>query len=285
VGSGGGSSRTGPPPAVVIMPGVIETTIQLYRDALSATGRSLVRGWIIAVAVVIFAGLMLVASAVSSFLGILGGFLLGAVNALLIGATLSLVEQAVKTSRYLGVQDIKASFGQYFWEVISVGFVLWVPIMVLDKAAAGNPYGPLLAAAIFLLLFILLNPAPEVIYQVRPGSPLDVIRLSYEFVIENWIEWFLPLAVVVAPFGFSFFLDISKPMGRGALLDFFQMLILPFTLLEAWLTYLGVPSAASSTLVLVLTPLVTVAMLIFRGHLFAALHGSSRRKRAFQGTL
>jgi hypothetical protein len=264
---------------------VIRSTLELYRDALHATGRSLARGWIIALAVVVFAGIMLVASAIAAPLGILGGFLLGAVNALLIGATLSLVEQAVSSPRQLNLNDIKSSFGQYFWEVITVGFVLWLPIMLIDQGAAANPYGPFLAAAIFLLLFILLNPAPEVIYRIRPGSPLDVIRLSYEFVVQNWIEWFLPLALAVAPFGLSFFFTISERMGRGALLDFFQILILPFRLLQGWLSYLGLPDVASSTLVLLLTPLATVAMLVFRGHLFAALHGSSRRKRAFQGRL
>jgi hypothetical protein len=267
------------------MTGVMQATLELYRDALHATVRSLVRGCIIALAVVVFAGVMLAASMIAAPLGILGGFLLGAVNSLLIGATLSLVEQAVTTPRRLNLKDLQGSFGHYFWEVITVGFVLWLPIMVIEQGAAANPYGPFLAAAIFLLLFILLNPAPEVIYQIRPGSPLDVLRLSYEFVMENWIEWFLPLALVVAPFGLSFFFTISERMGRGALLDFFQILVLPFRLLQGGLSYLGLPSAVSSTLVLVLTPLATVAMLIFRGHLFAALHGSSRRKRAFQGRM
>ncbi len=145
--------------------------------------------------------------------------------------------------------------------------------------------GPFLAAAIFMLLFILLNPAPEVIYQARPQSPLDVIRESYEFVLENWIEWFLPLAVLVAPLGLSFFFGISGRLGRGAGLDFFQVLVLPFTLLTAWLGYLGLPETAGSALVMLLTPPLAVAMLIFRGHLFAALHGSSRRQRMFRGRM
>jgi hypothetical protein len=264
------------------MTGVVKTSIALYQHALQATLRSFVRGWIIALAVVVFAGLMFIASLIARPLGMLGGFLMGAVNALLIGATLGLVEQAVTSSRQLTLEDIKGSFGQYFWDVISVGFVIWLPIMIIDQGAAANPYGPFLAAAIFLLLFILLNPAPEVIYQVRPGSPLDVIRLSYEFIVQNWLEWFLPLALVVAPFGLSFFFTISEGLGRGGMLDFFQILALPFQLLERALSYLGLPSVVSLTLVLVLTPLVTVAMLIFRGHLFAALHGSSRRKRAFE---
>lgn len=265
------------------MTGIIRATVQLYQDALRATLQSLVRGWVIAVAVVIFAGLMVVATSFAAPLGIFGGFILGAVNALLIGSTLNLIEQAVRGARRLAFHDIWDSFGQYFWDVIGLGFLLWVPMMLLEKGMTANPNGAFLAAAIFLLLFILLNPAPEVIYQVRHDSPLDVIRESYEFVIDNWIEWFLPLAIVVAPLGLSFFFGISGRLGRGAGLDFFQVLVLPFTLLTAWLGYLGLPAAASSGLVLLLTPLVAVAMLIFRGHLFAALHGSSRRQRLFQG--
>lgn len=262
---------------------ILRATLRLYQGALRATGHSFVRSWVIAVAVVIFAGLMVLATSVAAPLGLVGGFILGAVNALLIGATLSLIEQAVMGRRRLSFGDIWGSVGRYFWDVIGLGFVLWVPIMLLEQGMAANPNGPFFASAIFLLLFILLNPAPEVIYQVRHDSPLDVIRESYEFIMENWIEWFLPLAIVVAPLGLSFFFGISGRLGRGAGLDFFQVLILPFTLLTAWLGYLGLPEAASSMLVILLTPLLAVAMLIFRGHLFAALHGSSRRQRLFQG--
>lgn len=258
-------------------------TLRLYQGALRATWQSLVRGWIIAVAVVIFAALMVVATSIAAPLGLVGGLILGAVNAVLIGATLGLIEQAVTGQRHLTFADIWGSFGQYFWDVIGLGFVLWVPMMLLDKGLEANPNGPFLAAAILLLLFIFLNPAPEVIYQVRHDSPLDVIRESYEFVMDNWIEWFLPLAVVVAPFGLSFFFVVTERVGRGAGLDFFQVLVLPFTLVTAWLGYLGLPDKVSSVLVILLTPLAAVAMLIFRGHLFAALHGSSRRQRLFQG--
>lgn len=267
------------------MLGLFHATVRLYQDALRATVKSFARGWIAAIAVVLFAGLMVLATSIAGSLGLLGGFILGAVNALLIGAMLGLIEEAVRGQRRMTLQDVWESFGKYFWDVIGVGFVLWVPIMLLDRGMAANPNGPFLAAAVFLLLFILLNPAPEVIYQVRHQSPLDVIRESYDFVLENWIEWFLPLAILVAPLGLSFFFGISGRLGRGAGLDFFQVLILPFTLLTAWLGYLGLPETAGSTLVLLLTPPLAVAMLVFRGHLFAALHGSSRRQRMFKGRM
>jgi hypothetical protein len=261
---------------------ILRATFRLYRDALYATGRSLARGWLIAVAVVLFAGVMILATTVAAPLGVLGGFILGAVNALLIGATLHLIEQAVLGARRITFSDVPPSLGQYFWDVIGVGFVLWVPVMLLEKGMEMNPQGTFLTAAVFLLLFILLNPAPEVIYQVRHDSPLDVLRESYQFVLNNWIEWFLPLAVVLAPFGLSFFFGLSGRLGRGAGLDFFQLLVLPFTLLTVWFEYLGLPGQVGSLVVLVLTPLLAVAMLVFRGHLFAALHGSSRRQRLFQ---
>ena len=263
------------------MDSIISSTLQLYRDAGRATIRSLIRGWIIIVALIVFALAFTVAASLARPLGIAGGFLLGAVNALLIGAVLSLTEQAVMGARSLGLRDITDSFGHYFWDVISVGFVLWIPTMLLDMSLQSNPDSRMLVAAILLLIFILLNPAPEVIYQVRHDSPLDVLKSSYEFVLENWIEWFLPLALVLMPLGFSLFVSLSNRLGRGAGLDFFQLLILPFTVLTAWLNSMGMAGEVTSMAALLLTPPLAAAMLLFRGHLFAALRGTSRRQRAF----
>lgn len=238
------------------------------------------------VAVVGFGGVFLLALQIAGPLGLAGGFMLGAVNALLVGATLSLVQQSLTHARTLTVQDIFDSFGQYFWDVIGVGFVLWLPLMALDMGVQANPYGQFFSYAVFLLIFLLLNPAPEVIYQIRHDSPLDVFTSCYTFVIENWIEWFIPWALILvplvaSPIGLQTMLDLSRRMGRGAGLDFAQFLMLPLTVLDGWVTYLGVPSSVSWVLTLFLTPPLAVAILLFRGHLFASLQGSSRRQRLF----
>ena len=238
------------------------------------------------VAVVIFVVILTIAVQVASPLGIAGGFLLGAVNALLVGATLSLIEQSISYGRQLTVQDIFDSFGHYFWDVISVGFVLWLPLMALDMGMQANPYGQFLSYAVLLLMFLLLNPAPEVIYLVRHDSPLDVIKSAYEFVMENWMEWFLPivlllLPILISPVGMQSFFTISTRAGRGVGLDFFQILVLPFTILGGWFDYLGFPTSMSWLVLLLLTPPLAVAILLFRGHLFALLSASSRRQREF----
>ncbi len=265
---------------------IFSETLTLYRNAFRKTGESLVRGWMTIVAVVGFGFLLLLATQIASSLGMIGGFLLGAVNALLVGATLSLIEQSISHTRALTLRDIFGSFGQYFWSVIGVGFILWLPMMALDLSMQTNPYGQLISYAVLLLLFLLLNPAPEIIYQVRHDSPLEVLKTSYEFVLENWMEWFLPFAlilipIILSPTGLQSFFSLSSRVGRGAGLDFSQVLVLPFTILGGWLDYVGIPSSASWYLGLIFTPPLAVAMLLFRGHLFASLHGVSRRQRRF----
>ena len=267
------------------MQGFFHATIQLYQQSLLAAVSSIRHCWILIPVVVIFAiGLVIITSLIGQF-GMVGGLILGVANALIIGATLSLTEEAIRGGRRLRWEDIPSSMGQYFWDVISVGFMVWFPLLFLEMGLQTNPYQPLIATAIFFLIFVLLNPVPEIIYQSRKGSALEIIQESYEFVLENWIEWFLPVALLLAPFGLSFFFQISSQAGRRGGLDFWHLITLPFSILSQWLSLLGISSNTSFLLVLLLTPIATVFMLLFRGHLFAALHRTSRRQRLFQSKI
>lgn len=268
------------------MVNLVSAILHLYRQVLYSTGRSFARSWITMVALIVFAVLFVVTSRIAAPLGIAGGFILGIVNALLVGATLRLIEQSLSAARTIQFTDVTQSFGHYFWDVIGVGFVLWVPTMLLDMGMQANPYGQFILSAFLLLVFILLNPAPEVIYQVRHDSSLDVLKTSYQFIVEHWIEWFVPFAililpVVLSPSGLMEFFSLSDRVGRGAGLDFFQILLLPFTAIGGWLSYVGFDSEGQVIVLLLLTPPTAMAILLFRGHLFAALHGSSRRQRLF----
>jgi hypothetical protein len=265
---------------------LLSSTFQLYRQALRATWRSLTRSWMAVAALIGFALLFVGATRIAAPMGMLGGLLLGVVNALLVGATLRLIEQSLSASRTIQPADLPESFGYYFWDVIGVGFVLWLPLMALEMGTQANPYGQFLSSAVMLLLFILLNPAPEVIYQVRHDSPLDIFKASYEFVLEHWIEWFLPFAlfmlpILLSPSGLSAFFELSRGVGRGAGLDFLQLLLLPFTLMGGWLSYVGLDPDEQWMLLLLLTPPVATGILLFRGHLFALLRGTTRRQRMF----
>lgn len=267
------------------MQGFFQATVRLYHQTLLATLQSLQHNWILIPVLLVFAVGMVLVTLLVAPLGMIGGFILGAINALIIGTTLSLTEEAIRGGRRLRWQDIPQSMGQYFWDVISIGFMVWFPLMFLEMGLQTNPYQPLIATAVFFLIFVLLNPVPEVIYQSRKGSALEIVQESYEFVLENWIEWFLPVALAIAPFGLSFFFQISSQAGRRGGLDFWHLITLPFSVLSQWLSLLGISSNASFIIVLILTPIATVFMLLFRGHLFAALHRSSRRQRMFQSRM
>lgn len=124
-------------------------TWQLYGEALRAAVASFRRGWLVVPAVIGFFALMLLATWMAGPLGIAAGFILGAMNALLIGATLALIELAILSARAVTLQDILESFGKYFWDVMTVGFVLWIPLMLLDQGLQANPNGAFLSSAIF----------------------------------------------------------------------------------------------------------------------------------------
>ena len=265
----------------LLMQGFFQATVRLYHQSLLATLQSFQQSWILIPILLVFALGMIVVTSLVAPLGMVGGLIRGAVNALLIGATLSLTEQAIRGGRRLQWQDIPQSMGQYFWDVISIGFMVWFPLMFLEMGLQANPYKILITTAIFFLMFVLLNPVPEVIYQSRKGSALEVVQESYEFVLENWIEWFLPVAIALAPFGLSFFFQFSSQAGRGGL-NFEHLITLPLSILSQWLSLLGISSNASFFIVLIITPIATVFILLFRGHLFAALHRSTRRQRMFQ---
>ena len=77
------------------MQGFFQSTVRLYHQALLASIRSFTRAWLLIPVLMGFAlGLITVTSLIAP-LGMIGGFILGALNALIIGATLNLTEQAV----------------------------------------------------------------------------------------------------------------------------------------------------------------------------------------------
>jgi len=56
-----------------------------------------------------------------------------------------------------------------------------------------NPNGPLLYLGVQILLYVIFNAVPELIYQGRV-SGLALLSASYQFIVENWIEWLLRIS-------------------------------------------------------------------------------------------
>ncbi len=225
----------------------LTVTLALYLRCFSRAGELVVRNWPVLGTVFVYAVVMSTSALLASTLGLLGGFLLSLVWASCVGSFLYLVEMMVRTNR-VSWADFRRSFGIYLWDVIGVSFILWIVFAIATPALRTVPQGPGLILALDLMIFVLFNAVPELIY-LRHSSSLGLLSESYEFITENWIEWFPPNVAAVV-----LLLALARVPPVGVL---------------AW-----VRTGAIALLVFV--------VMVARGLLFLELHGSSRRGRAFR---
>jgi hypothetical protein len=194
--------------------------------------------------------------ALSALLGPLGpdvsGFLLSLARAAAFSVYSYFLAQLVAKNR-ASVKDLKTSLGAYFWTWVNLFFVLWIVGFVVGRAMMHHPQGPTLIMVLSLMELIVLNAAPEIIYLKGSYGGLETIQRSFAFLQENWIEWFVPNALILA--GWWFFTTGVISFG-----------MLPF---------------AAVTGPILIGALLHVLM-VFRGFLFEILDGSTHRQRMFR---
>jgi hypothetical protein len=221
----------------------LSKTIQLLRDNLGIIFAP------IAYVLVLYAAALLLAP-----LGFIGGMVLGVVVAACASSALYLIENVVRMSKAT-LQDFASGFTVYIWDILTLAFIFWIPMRLLAQFAYATPNGPLLYFGVQILLYVIFNAVPELIYQGRM-SGLAVLSASYQFIVENWIEWLLPnLLVGVAGYMlWDLVYQLAAPMP-----PFFQNFLVraAFGLFLAFL-------------------------MIFRGLLFAELNGTTRRSRVYR---
>lgn len=225
----------------------LTTTLAMYGRAFRRAGELTLRNWPVAGTTFAYALALAAAVAVGAQLGLVGGFLVSLVWAACVGSFLSLVEMIVRTGS-VSWADFRRSFGVYLADVVGVTFVLWVVFAVATPALRTIPQGPGIILGMNLVVAVLFNAVPELIY-LGHYTALELLGESYRFIADNWIEWFpatlamgIPLALVA---------DVELPAALA--------LVRP-ALLGLWVYF----------------------MMVARGLLFLELHGSSRRARDFR---
>jgi hypothetical protein len=232
----------------------VKATLWIYRVALKRTLELLAANWGIIFAPLAYSLILSAAAALAARLGFIGGFIMTAVSAACASSGLFLVENVVRMGKF-DLNDFFKGFTVYLWEILGIAFILWIPMTLLRQVAYSTEDGPLIVLAIQLLLYVVLNPVPELIYQSR-ASGLALLSASYEFIVENWIEWFLPNVLITAA-GYLLLGWLDAPAAY--LPSFFRFFLL-FSIFGLLLTFL----------------------MIFRGLLFSELAGSTRRSRAYR---
>jgi hypothetical protein len=218
-------------------------TVELVRNNLGIIFAPIAYGVLLSAAAMLLAPL-----------GIIGGIIMGVVLAACASSGLYLIENVVRMGK-TSLQDFARGFSVYIWEILTIAFIFWIPMRLLAQFAFTTPNGPLLYLGVQILLYVIFNAVPELIYQGRI-SGLALLSASYQFIVENWIEWLLPNLLV----GLAGYMLRNLVYQLVAPMPFFLQYFLVEAAFGLFLTFL----------------------LIFRGLLFAELNGTTRRSRVYR---
>jgi|SRR5260370_15668359 hypothetical protein len=222
---------------------------RLYRECAEKTLAGLRKNaWTLLLPVALFWIWTLLRGVLGFAGGMIGGILLALVLDGLVSCYLYFTGEVVSLSR-VRLNELKRSIGAYFWSVVNLNFLIFIVNYLLGMLLRGNSNAGYVYLLVWLLMVVLLNPAPEVIYITGTYGGVATIQRCIAFIQANWIEWFVP-NLAFAAIGY-----FALP-----LLMFPQLVIVSSFLLGA---------------------LVHVAM-VFRGNLYKALDGTSHRQRMYR---
>ena len=232
----------------------LQVTLWMYAVAVKQAWACVRKNWVVSLAPLAYGVILAVIASLVAPLGIIGGLLFSLASQACVSSGLFLVKNLVDSGK-ASFNDFLNGFTVYLWELLGIAFILWIPLRVLAMALATTPNGELIYFLIKLALYILLNPVPEFIYQTR-ASGFELISASYNFIVENWIEWLIPNILLFAV-GYAV-LELIEPVLFG--LPGFVALFLYAFIVGLGLSY----------------------FMTFRGFLFAQLHGTTRRSRLYR---
>jgi len=232
----------------------------VYRDVARRALQRGARAWLAAVAIPIYALVLVGAALVAQGLGsILGGIVMLIAATACLASYLSLVADAVAGTK-LKLADLKR-VGPRFWDIWSVSFALFILSLGLSVLmGAAGPRAKFVAAGAQLLAAVFLNVIPELLYLGRNRS-FALLKESFDFIQVNAFVWLFPnLLFALVLLKASGLLTLSQP---GLMVSRLPGLLSPggfFTTLTA------VPVWALPLLILFIH-----FVMVFRGLLFQAL--------------
>ncbi len=253
----------------------MQAYLGVYFSSAKQASQNFLKNWLAIPGLILSFLIFTFLAKIVSPLGLAGGFIMGFVLVILISLYYLWLAEGYRGSR-LKFQEMFQVDWSLFSAVMSVAFLLWILNMLLSSLLVG-PNARLFIVIAHLLVLILLNPLPEVIYYLRYES-MTAVQHSFEFVKNYWIEWFLPLVVIVAPA-----LLYYQPVDLFFLLGQSEILLPNTFVLQAWsvtLSGFGLSSLPAELLCLIIGHW----FMLFRLELFVKLEsGALRRKRKFDG--
>lgn len=220
------------------------------------------KNWQIIFTGIIYSAILILLWRVAFMFWILAGIVITLVQGALISNYIYLIENIIQYQR-ITIEDFKRGFGAYIWKVYGIMFVIWFVnygANLFLKPLFSIRIGTIsLWFLIEIVAFLLLNCLPEAIYQKHYDIG-GTFRYSFEFIKENWIDWFVPNFIL----GLLFYVAVG------------DMFISNFLMGKVAFRF-----ASSGVFFYVIGQFLLAFIMIYRGMLFEILSNTSRRKRMF----
>ena len=156
-----------------------------------------------------------------------------------------------------------------FFNTLGVAFILFLVLIVVRLFVA--PTIPWMFSIVQLVFFLVFNPVPEVIYTHRFDG-MHALSHAAGFVKDNWIEWFIPLLILMAP---VIYLNAGSAVW---ILADTELLLPAMAIVKVWSIFGQVVGHALS----IIGILIAIWFMLFRAYLFLSLDSSSRRQRIYK---
>jgi hypothetical protein len=247
----------------------LKATGMMYLDCARRATAGLLRNWIFLVGALAAYFLLALAQMFLAPFGLAGGLVLGLIGVALLSLYYGWIIEIARKNRIAWRDLYQFDYG-LFSDVMSVAFMLFLVKWLTDLTAVGSR-SHWLAPCVQLGLVLVFNAIPEVIHQRRLDG---VSALSYAavFTRTNWMEWYLPLVVLVAPVLFALPSYILLVLASA------EPLLPVLVIIQSWapLHYsYGMPITLAGILV-------GNWFMLFRANLFLELDGGNRRRRMYR---
>lgn len=244
----------------------MQKLLAVYIDCAKKASRDLIRDWtVIPGMFVLYLGVLFIGQ-ISAPLGMAGGFLMGFAFIAALAYYYQWVRRSLDREK-LGFADLKEFDSALFFQVMSIAFIFWIVLdLILGSASAGSGDNTIRLVA-QLAAFVLFNAIPEVLYQQR-NEGMEALIEAFNFVRDNWLEWFLPfLVVLAAP------LILLPPEYMITAVASSRPLMPFFIILETWpfANSQIVPGLLGAVAVNAIPIVLCHWYMLFRGHLFEAI--------------
>ena len=242
---------------------MINDFILVNKEVFTKTKNTIISNWQILLMGFLYSligmgAFLLLGLLLSGPIGKFGGIITVIVESAIISSYLFVLQNVLNYGRFR-IRDIKNGFTYYLWKIYGVIFLIFILNLILSLLSNLIGSGIIwLSAIIYIGGLIFLNPLPETIY-IKSLDTWESVQYSIEFIKENWFNWLVP--------NFIFLVILLTLSFRS-----FGLRILLFRIRGGILTY-------------IITAVLISIIMIYRGHLYKILSGSTARKRQFMRKL